>query len=299
MSRALDTIAVLMPLPQKALDRVRSAFKTVHYAPAGPDVPAKRLAPEVWKDVEVVFCDWAGPPKDLELSEVPKLRHVQLPTAGLDGALANSKLVQQLAEKGPSANAPTVSTASGIHVFTIPNWVVGMTITLSQQHHVMARFARVSFASFSHCLVFLATPPHGKQEAEKLADVSKRANSQEQKHWADEMEVGPVGKFYNRPLWGRTAGMLGYGALGRETARLLKAHGMRIIAANSSGKASKFEDWTPEGTGDLDGELLCWVLSAARLTYALCLHVAKQRGRVVGKEEGGGGRLNSFTLRGQ
>lgn len=68
------------------------------------------------------------------------------------------------------------------------------------------------------------------------------------------MEVGPVGKFYNRPLWGRTAGMLGYGALGRETARLLKAHGMRIIAANSSGQASRFEDWTPEGTGDLDGE---------------------------------------------
>lgn len=83
---------------------------------------------------------------------------------------------------------------------------------------------------------------------------SSRANEQEQQHWADEMEVGPVGKFYNRPLWGRTAGMLGYGALGRETARLLKAHGMRIIAANSTGKASKFEDWTPEGTGDLDGE---------------------------------------------
>jgi phosphoglycerate dehydrogenase-like enzyme len=32
--------------------------------------------------------------------------------------------------------------------------------------------------------------------------------------------------------------MLGYGALGRETARLLKAHGMKIIAANTSGKAT-------------------------------------------------------------
>lgn len=32
--------------------------------------------------------------------------------------------------------------------------------------------------------------------------------------------------------------MLGYGALGRETARLLKSHGMRIIAANTSGKAN-------------------------------------------------------------
>lgn len=78
---------------------------------------------------------------------------------------------------------------------------------------------------------------------------------QEQKHWATEMEVDPRGvKFYNRSLFGRTAGMLGYGALGRESARLLKAHGMRIVAANTTGKSAKFEDWTPEGTGDLDGE---------------------------------------------
>lgn len=43
--------------------------------------------------------------------------------------------------------------------------------------------------------------------------------------------------YYARSLYGRTAGMLGYGALGRETARLLKAHGMRVVAANTSGKA--------------------------------------------------------------
>lgn len=155
MSRALDTIAVLMPLPAKALERVRSVFKTVHYAPAGAGVPPKRLSPEVWKDVEIMFCDWNGPPKELELAEVPKLRHVQLPTAGVDGSLANSKLVQELAKRDASAEGPTVSSASGIHVFTIPNWVVGMTIALSQQHHVVARFARVSclphVLSSSHC----------------------------------------------------------------------------------------------------------------------------------------------------
>lgn len=32
--------------------------------------------------------------------------------------------------------------------------------------------------------------------------------------------------------------MLGYGSLGRETARLLQAHGMRIVAANTSGEAT-------------------------------------------------------------
>lgn len=141
---SLDTIAVLMPLPAAALEKLRSSFKTVHYAPVGPDVPPKRLPAETWKDVETMFCDWTGPPKELELSDVPKLRHVQLPTAGVDGALANSRLVQELAQRDPSVEGPTVSSASGIHVFTIPNWVVGMTIALSQQHHVMARFARVS-----------------------------------------------------------------------------------------------------------------------------------------------------------
>lgn len=40
---------------------------------------------------------------------------------------------------------------------------------------------------------------------------------------------------------GRTAGMLGYGQLGRESARLLKAMGMRIVAANTSGKATPQE----------------------------------------------------------
>lgn len=48
--------------------------------------------------------------------------------------------------------------------------------------------------------------------------------------------------------------MLGYGALGRETARLLKAHGMRIIAANTSGKKTTDEGYIIPGTGDKEGE---------------------------------------------
>lgn len=45
----------------------------------------------------------------------------------------------------------------------------------------------------------------------------------------------------------------GYGSLGRETARLLKAHGMRIIAANTSGKATPQDGYIIPGTGDKDG----------------------------------------------
>ena len=52
---------------------------------------------------------------------------------------------------------------------------------------------------------------------------------------------------------GRTVGLLGYGALGRETARLLKAHGMRVVAANTSGKRTQDEGYIIPGTGDKEG----------------------------------------------
>jgi phosphoglycerate dehydrogenase-like enzyme len=73
------------------------------------------------------------------------------------------------------------------------------------------------------------------------------ADPQNEKRWANEQECDIDGNTYvARSLRGRTAGMLGYGALGRETARLLKSHGMRIIAANTSGNAS-----TQDGVGRL------------------------------------------------
>lgn len=68
---------------------------------------------------------------------------------------------------------------------------------------------------------------------------------QNEQKWATEKECDLEGNsYYARSLYGRTVGMLGYGALGRETARLLKAHGMRVIAANTSGKAT-----TQDGVG--------------------------------------------------
>lgn len=36
-------------------------------------------------------------------------------------------------------------------------------------------------------------------------------------------------------LRGKTAGLLGYGAIARETARLLQAFGVHVVAANSTG----------------------------------------------------------------
>lgn len=47
---------------------------------------------------------------------------------------------------------------------------------------------------------------------------------------------------------GRTAGLLGYGAIARETARLLQAFGIKVIAANSRGER-RVDDGVSTATG--------------------------------------------------
>jgi phosphoglycerate dehydrogenase-like enzyme len=56
-------------------------------------------------------------------------------------------------------------------------------------------------------------------------------------------------------LRGATLGILGYGAIGREVARLAHAFGMRILATKRPDRPARFDGWTPPGTGDPDGTL--------------------------------------------
>ncbi|HET8847054.1 MAG TPA: D-2-hydroxyacid dehydrogenase, partial [Ktedonobacteraceae bacterium] len=54
-------------------------------------------------------------------------------------------------------------------------------------------------------------------------------------------------------LRGRTLGILGYGAIGREIARLASSFGMRILAMKRARSSASFDGWTPSGTGDPEG----------------------------------------------
>src|SRR6185436_741738 len=54
---------------------------------------------------------------------------------------------------------------------------------------------------------------------------------------------------------GRTVGIWGYGGIGRETARLSKAMGMRVHVLTRSGKTSRAGSTFIAGTGDPDGAL--------------------------------------------
>ncbi len=82
----------------------------------------------------------------------------------------------------------------------------------------------------------------------------------------------------NRMLSGMTAGILGYGGIGRATARLMRAFGMRIYAINTSGTSSEPADFL--GTlQDLEQVL--------RLSdvVVLCLPLTRITRGFIGKKE--------------
>lgn len=56
-------------------------------------------------------------------------------------------------------------------------------------------------------------------------------------------------------LRGKTFGIIGYGSIGRESARLAKAFGMRILALKRDPSNRRDEGWCPPGIGDPEGAL--------------------------------------------
>lgn len=63
------------------------------------------------------------------------------------------------------------------------------------------------------------------------------------------------GGFFIRELRGRTMGVLGYGHIGRECARMAKALGMRVVAANRKGERQRIGGYLVDGTGDHEGDI--------------------------------------------
>ncbi|OCF39667.1 oxidoreductase [Kwoniella heveanensis CBS 569] len=206
-----------VPLSSAAEEKLKSSFKGFHYHPNKPDSPAKFTKEEL-SEIEFFFTTGRGLPVS-SLDELPKLKHIQLASAGSDAA-QRSEAIAAYKEKAGQEQAISLSTASGTHVLSIPNYAVAMVIAL---YHQLPRMI---------------------------------TRAKDEKRWLEEEECDRDGQaYYARSLHGRTAGLLGYGALGRETARLLKAHGMKIIAANTSGKASSQDGYVIPGTGDKDGSI--------------------------------------------
>lgn len=127
----------------------------------------------------------------------------------------NSAGVDQLYGTPVWQSEATITNASGVHAVQIAEYVLGML--LNYAHH-LPEIAR------------LQAETHWPVMAEKLS-------------------------FATRELRGKTLGILGYGAIGREIARLAAAFGMRVLATKRAGRDAAFDGWTPTGTGDPSGSI--------------------------------------------
>ncbi|WWD20463.1 hypothetical protein CI109_104939 [Kwoniella shandongensis] len=222
MSSLPLTLGCTVALSPESQEKLKSTFSSVIYKPASSK---EEFTSDELSKIEIFFTRNTGPPAEVKsLDQVPKLKHVQLASAGADKAIQHP-IMQEHAklqkDQGKDQTGQlTLSTASGTHVLSIPNYAVGMVICLLHQLPRQIIAAR------------------------------------NEKRWLSETEADADGEvYYARSTFNRTAGFLGYGALGRETARLLKAHGMRIVAANTSGKASPQDGYIIPGTGDKEGSL--------------------------------------------
>ncbi|WVQ80903.1 hypothetical protein IAT38_003010 [Cryptococcus sp. DSM 104549] len=207
------TLTCTAPLAPQTLEKVKAAFKVVNYHPDG-NVPEAAL-----KAAEVFFCEGPGLPPALRdvKTELPAVKLVQLSAAGADKILAGEAM-KAYAEG--TDRSVTLCTASGLHVLSIPNYVVASIINANHQIPTQITWGRT------------------------------------QRRWASGSDIEQTsGAYYTRRMHGRTVGLLGYGSLGRETARLLKAHGMHVIAANTSGGPTPQTGFIVEGTGDADGSI--------------------------------------------
>ncbi|GAA5875969.1 hypothetical protein JCM8547_000668 [Rhodosporidiobolus lusitaniae] len=86
--------------------------------------------------------------------------------------------------------------------------------------------------------------------------MSRCIEASRQQHWAGPMELGgPSGSLFIRELRSLTVGILAYGGISREIARLFSAFGSKVIVCTRAGKPQQHTGFRIEGTGDPDGSI--------------------------------------------
>ena len=63
------------------------------------------------------------------------------------------------------------------------------------------------------------------------------------------------GRFLPTELYGATLGIIGYGAIGRQIARVGQAFGMRVVAIKQNARSLKLDRYTLPNIGDPDGDI--------------------------------------------
>lgn len=117
----------------------------------------------------------------------------------------------------------TITTASGIHGVNMAEYVIG---------HILA---------FGH-------------------HIPKMLKDTAEKHWPHKVEGQPDSesrweRYVPQELRGRTLGIVGYGSVGREVARLAQAFGMQVLAIKRDLRNLEDTSFRLEGTGDPDADI--------------------------------------------
>ncbi|WRT69930.1 uncharacterized protein IL334_006921 [Kwoniella shivajii] len=215
MSPTYENVIITVELSNKKLQEVKESYPNVFYHPKG-EVPKEHMeVADIW------YTNWHGLPSSVNsLDQIPRTKILQLSSAGANNALGSSVMPTEEARKQIQ-----VCSASGIHVLSIPQYIVCNVINLYMKLQMQFHIART--------------------------DAIWPARDRIIK------ESGTSGQSFpgNRSLMGKTVGFLGYGHIGRETARLCKAFNCRIIAANSKGDKRAEDGYRIPGTGDADGSI--------------------------------------------
>ncbi|KAF7795289.1 hypothetical protein EIP86_006443 [Pleurotus ostreatoroseus] len=175
------------------------------------------------------------PPAALERrAQAPRLRLVQLASAGAERVVASPIWREEGGGEGEGGRI-ALATAAGVHTGVIPQYFICT---------VLALYSRLQ----EQLLV-----------------------SQNERRWGADGEFGS-GAMFVQELRGKTVGVLGYGHIGREAARLAAAFGARVIAANTSGVRTPQEGYIVPGTGDPDGSIpAAWYASSSPAALAAFL----------------------------
>ncbi|ORY21380.1 D-isomer specific 2-hydroxyacid dehydrogenase [Naematelia encephala] len=182
--------------------------------------PDAKIPDEILKDIDIWFTRYLGFPANVKsLEQIPKTRLLQLTSAGANVALTNPVLH----EKG-AHNQISVCSASGIHTMSIPQYIIAQIVNLYMKHQIQFHLCR--------------TNAHWPTRQDIQQDLPASGTN-----------------LSSLPLYGKTAGLLGYGHIARETARLLKAFNVTVIAANSNGSKRVDDGYIIPGTGDIDGSI--------------------------------------------
>lgn len=176
-----------------------------------------------------------------------------------EGKRTDAEIIYAIGEAPPPELAPNLKWVQGHwagvdHLMDKPVWDSDISLTSASGIHTinMAQYVLAQMLAWAH-------------------RVPRWVRTQQQGKWPD----GRWEKFVPDELRGKTLGILGYGSIGREVARLAKPFGMKVLVTKRNVLRPEDTGYIIPGTGDPNGNLpdRIYPSQATRSMVALCDYV--------------------------